>query len=144
VLGFMLVGGVEPRLTWLLLPVVALPLLVLTAGVAMLLSALYVRYRDIAPIWSVLSQALFYSSPIFITSETIRRNLSHDLVRAYFFNPIAAVLQQARHWMIGGPDAATVLGGDQWLVVPVAITVLICALGFWVFKREAPKIAEQL
>ena len=38
--------------------------IVLATGVAMLLCALYVPYRDIQPIWDVLSQMLFYLSPI--------------------------------------------------------------------------------
>ena len=35
----------------------------------MLLSALYVRYRDVAPIWGVISQALYFASPVFILIE---------------------------------------------------------------------------
>ena len=30
----------------------------------MLLSALYVRYRDVQPIWDVVLQITFYASPI--------------------------------------------------------------------------------
>ena len=30
----------------------------------MLLSTLFVRFRDIQPIWDVISQILFYGSPI--------------------------------------------------------------------------------
>ena len=37
----------------------------------MLLSALYVRYRDVSPIWGVISQSLFYVCPIFILIEKI-------------------------------------------------------------------------
>jgi ABC-2 type transport system permease protein len=141
---FMLVYGVEPRLTWLLLPVILLPLFVLTTGLAMLLSALYVRYRDVAPIWSVISQTLFYASPIFYTIETVNK-VHHGAARWYLFNPIAAVMQQARHWMVGGSrGTAWWMGGWEWLFAPMGLTVAICALGYWVFKREAPRIAEEL
>ena len=74
VLVFMLIYGIEPRVTWLLLPVIALAFFVFACGVSMLLSALYVRYRDVAPIWSVISQALFYASPVFITIESIEQH----------------------------------------------------------------------
>ena len=37
----------------------------------MLLSALFVRYRDIEPIWDVVLQVLFYASPIFYTVDTV-------------------------------------------------------------------------
>ena len=36
----------------------------LAVGIGMILSALYVRFRDILPIWAVTSQILFYGSPI--------------------------------------------------------------------------------
>jgi ABC-2 type transport system permease protein len=144
VLVFMVIYGVEPRVTWLLLPVIALAFFVLACGVAMLLSSLYVRYRDIAPIWGVISQTLFYASPIFITIESIEKHGS-TLARYYLFNPLGAILQQARHWMIGGsPGTPAVMGGYAWAAVPFLILIGICALGYWTFSREAPRIAEEL
>jgi ABC-2 type transport system permease protein len=144
VLVFFLVYGVQPQLTWLLLPVIVLMLATLVSGCAMILSALYVRYRDIAPIWSVIAQALFYASPIFIMIETVRLH-GERLTRAYLSNPLAAILQQARHWMIGGsPGTAFWMGGYVWLLIPIGITAAIVGYGYWVFNREAPRIAEEL
>jgi ABC-2 type transport system permease protein len=139
---FMLAYGVEPRLTWLLFGVVLVPLVMLASGFAMLLSALYVRYRDIAPIWGVVNQVLFYACPVFYTVERVN---AHHAARWYLFNPIAAVMQQARHWMIGGTaGTAKWMGGIPWLLVPGAIVVGVCLLGYVVFSRMAPQIAEQL
>jgi ABC-2 type transport system permease protein len=144
VLVFMLIYGIEPRVTWLLLPVIALAFFVFTAGVSMLLSALYVRYRDVAPIWSVIGQALFYASPVFITIESIEQH-GHSIVRYYLFNPLGAMLQQARHWMLGNsPGTPAVMGGYEWAAIPLLIGLGICALGYWTFRREAPRIAEEL
>ena len=50
-------------LSWLELPLIVLMLTVFTTGMAMLLSALFVRFRDISPIWEVLSQILFTPRP---------------------------------------------------------------------------------
>lgn len=145
VLVFMVIYGVEPRLTWLCLPIVVAGFAVLSTGLAMLLSALYVRYRDVAPIWSVVSQALFYASGIFITIETIVKNAGHGVIRAYLSNPLAVLLQQARDWMIGGThSAAYFMGSSLWLLVPGGLTVGICVLGYVVFSRMAPRIAEEL
>jgi ABC-2 type transport system permease protein len=147
VLVFMLLYGVDPRWTWLGLIIVAAALFAFTAGLAMLLSSLYVRYRDIAPIWGVVSQALYFASPVFILIENI---LPHGRVvtRLYLFNPLATLLQQARHWMIGGPvggaSPATLMGGRVWLLVPAGIALGLLALGLWVFQRAAPHIAEEL
>ena len=45
----------------------------LAVGVGMLLSVLYVRFRDIQPIWDVSSQILFYASPIIYPRLLLRR-----------------------------------------------------------------------
>ncbi len=144
VLGFMVVYGVDPRVTWLLLPISVLALAVLTSGLAMLLSALYVRYRDVSPIWGVISQALFYASPIFITIEAVESH-SQSLARYYLFNPLAAILQQTRHWMIGhSPGTPQIMGGYAWALVPLLILLGTFALGYLTFSRMAPRIAEEL
>jgi ABC-2 type transport system permease protein len=147
VIVFMLFYGVHPRLTWLGLILVVAALFVFTTGLAMLLSSLYVRYRDIAPIWGVISQALYFASPVFILIENI---LPHGRVvtRLYLFNPLATLLQQARHWMIGGPiggaSPATLMGGRIWLLAPAGIALGLFAIGLWIFRHEAPRIAEGL
>jgi ABC-2 type transport system permease protein len=144
VIVFMLAYGVNPRWTWLLLPLLLALLFVFTSGVAMLLSALYVRYRDVAPIWSVISQTLYFASPVFILIDNVTKG-HHGLARYYLFNPIATILQQARHWMVGGsPGVPQYMGGYAWLAVPLGIIAFVCWLGFWVFNREAPRIAEEL
>ena len=54
----------EPRLTWLALPLIVAVLAVLTTGASLLLSALFVRFRDVFQMWGVLVLVLFYGSPI--------------------------------------------------------------------------------
>ena len=78
VLVFLLASGGEVRLSWLELPLLTLLLAAFAAGLAMLLSALYVRYRDVRPIWEVAAQVMFYASPIFypITKVPLRRTAS--------------------------------------------------------------------
>ena len=39
-------------------------LFVFTVGVSMILSVLFVPARDVKPIWEVISQALFYFTPV--------------------------------------------------------------------------------
>jgi ABC-2 type transport system permease protein len=147
VLVFMVIYGVHPRATWLLLPVLVGLLFIFTTGLAMLLSALYVRYRDVAPIWGVISQTLYFASPVFLLIENVLKH-GHGVTRVYLFNPMALILQEARHWMIGGPrggaSAGTIMGGQLWVLVPLGILGGICLLGYWVFQREAPRIAEEL
>ena len=143
VLVFILASGVGPRVEWLLaLPLIGV-LLLLTTGVATLLSALYPRFRDVRPIWEVATQVLFYASPILYAIEVIPNRTFQELV---MLNPLAVVLQELRHFVIdpSAPTAADAIGTPALLVVPALIVMLALALGLWVFAREAPRIAEEL
>ena len=143
VLVFVIATGVEPRVEWLALPFLLVPLGLFAGGLAMLLSALYVRFRDVQPIWEVTLQVLFYGSPILYVLEKLPGNLQHPLV---WFNPIATILVQSRHSLIDdtAPNAWDAAGGMVYLAIPGAIVLGVLVLGFWVFNREAPRIAEEL
>jgi ABC-2 type transport system permease protein len=146
VLGFALIEGVEPMLSWLELPLIVGVLALFATGIAMLLSALFVTLRDIQPIWDVLSQILFYASPVIISVETVREKFSHTLLHLYMLNPLATVFQQFRYAMIthGTLSVGDALGGWLTLLGPLAIVLAVFALGFWVFNRSAPLVAENL
>jgi ABC-2 type transport system permease protein len=147
VLVFLLVAGGRPRLSWLEVPFLVLALTVYAAGLAMLLAALFVRYRDIEPIWDVVLQALFYAAPIFYTVEVVRERTTLDwLPTAILCNPFAAVLQQFRHAFIDPSHRSlTAEFGDPLLVlIPAGIAVVTLIAGFTVFTRRAPHIAEEL
>jgi ABC-2 type transport system permease protein len=139
---FVALSGIDPRWSWLeLVPLVAL-LVLLTTGVTMLLSALFVRYRDVEPIWEVALQILFYGSPIFYVIELMPDSIE-PIAAA---NPIAVVLTQMRHALLdpAAPTAADTLGGSFWLLVPLGIVAAVFYIGLRVFLHETPRIAENL
>jgi ABC-2 type transport system permease protein len=142
VLIFMLAFGVSPTWTWLLLPVVVTALFVLTAAISMLLSSLYVRYRDVAIMWTVAATTLFYGTPVLYPFEIVPEQFRNVLL----LNPLTSLFGQARHWIIdpSAPTAVEAAGGWDHLIAPIAIFVTICVLAVWVFNREAPRIAEEL
>jgi ABC-2 type transport system permease protein len=151
VMIFAVAGGVRPMLSWIELPLIILMLTALTTGVSMLVSALFVRFRDISPIWEVLSQILFYASPVILPAETVREKLGHGhldhiLYHVYTLNPLVAIFQQFRHAMINRSVlSAGQLMGSWWaLLEPLSLAAIIFVVGFWVFNREAPHIAEDL
>jgi ABC-2 type transport system permease protein len=142
VFAFVFASGIEPRWSWLELIPLILLLIVFAVGVTMLLSALYVRYRDMQPIWEVALQMLFYASPVIYVAETLPDSIEQEAMA----NPLAAVLTQMRHALIDptAPTAADAIGGAAYLLIPFGIVVGSFALGAWVFTREAPRIAENL
>jgi ABC-2 type transport system permease protein len=139
---FAIASGVPPKWSWLELPPLIALLAVVASGTGLLLSVLYVRYRDVQPIWEVATQILFYASPILYVATMV----PDDWQRAYLLNPIAAVLTQVRHAAVDptAPTASALVGGTAWLLVPLAISVGLFALGVWVFARAAPRFAENL
>jgi ABC-2 type transport system permease protein len=145
VVVFALANGLRPRWTWLEMPVLILLFTVLATGVGMLLSVLYIRYRDVQPIWDVVVQALFYVSPIIYTAKNYK-----SFVHVAMLNPIGAILTEMHYAWIGSTpsyvvhNAATVAGGWVHLLVPLGLIVGTFVLGLWMFSREAPRIAENL
>ncbi|HEY3188983.1 MAG TPA: ABC transporter permease [Solirubrobacteraceae bacterium] len=143
---FLLIDGGHVLWTWLELPVLIVALGFLATGVGMLLSAMFVRYRDIDPIWDVVLQVMFYASPIFYPIELLYQKDHGDLAQLLMVNPFAAVLQQARR-AVFGPEhlsAAEAIGGWSHMVAPVAVAGLVVVVGGLVFSRRAPRIAEEL
>jgi ABC-2 type transport system permease protein len=143
---FALISGVHPMLSWLELPLLIAMLAVLVTGLAMLLSSLMVYFRDISPIWEVVSQVLFYASPVIVPLSSVRKNLSPALLHVYMANPLATVFQEFRHAMINpaATSASHAIGGTANLLAPIAIVLGVFALGFVVFNRTAPYVAENL
>lgn len=143
VFAFILAYGVEPTWTWLLLPVILLLVFVLTCAVSLLLSALNVRFRDVAIIWTVAATVLLYATPVIYPIDFLEPSFLKDVLLA---NPLTLIFEQARHWIIDpeAPGAVSVAGGWLNMLPAAAIYVATCILGVWVFNREAPKIAERL
>jgi ABC-2 type transport system permease protein len=142
VLAFALADGVYPSVGWLWMIPVVLGFLILATGLGMLLSALYVRFRDVQPIWDVIVQALFYASPIMYLAGNYK-SYEHIALQ----NPAAMLLTQMGHGFIHNrvfPSAAHAAGGPAHLIIPLVLIPAIFALGFWVFTREAPRVAENL
>jgi ABC-2 type transport system permease protein len=142
VLVFLLAFGVAPMWTWLLFPLLLVALIVLTIAVSMIVSSLYPRFRDLAIIWTVFSTVLFYASPVLYPLEKVPGTL-RDVI---MLNPLATLLELARKWVVDptAPGPVALAGGWARLLPAVAIYVGTCVLAVWVFRREAPRIAEEL
>jgi ABC-2 type transport system permease protein len=143
---FLVAAGGRPRWSWLELPVLIGALGLFVLGLSTLLSVLFVRYRDVEPIWDVVLQAMFYASPIFYTATLVRDKAGEGVLRLMMCNPFGAIIQQARHAIVdpSHESAASAMGGVAWLLVPLGATVVLVLLAYRVFDRAAPRIAEDL
>jgi ABC-2 type transport system permease protein len=138
-------------LSWFAFPFVVAFIALFGFGMAMLLSSLFVRFRDIEPIWDVIIQAMFYASAIFFPLSLLGSKLPSGIPAIWWYriilaNPFATGLEEARHVFIsptyGTPSSY--MGGIVWLAIPVGITLAAVVMGFRIFCRTAPTIAEDL
>lgn len=145
VLVFMIASGVQLRAGWFELVPLLLVLGAFSTGLAMFLSAAFVRYRDVRPIWDVVLQMTFYATPILYPIEKVVDG-HETLAKIIMCSPLAVVIEQLRHALIdpSAPTPADVLGSGWMLLIPAAIVVLTFLLGFMYFDHQAPRIAEEL
>lgn len=141
---FVLAFGISPSWTWFGLIPVLLALFVFTAAVSMIVSALYPRFRDVSIIWSVAALALFYATPVLYPLWVVSSSTLRNIVA---LNPLTPIMTLAQKW-ITEPSApwpgSAALGGPVRLAISLVIYAAVCVLAVWIFRREAPRIAEEL
>ncbi|HWO93315.1 MAG TPA: ABC transporter permease [Dehalococcoidia bacterium] len=137
---------VSPRVEWLLLVPLLAELYVLALGVGLLLSALYVRFRDIGQVWELGAQLLFFTSAIFYPVGI----LPEWAQKIAFLNPLVQVMQDVRHVVLGGASgpydvsAGDVYSGAGGHLISVAIVLLLFVAALVFFRRESHYFAEKL
>jgi ABC-type polysaccharide/polyol phosphate export permease len=133
--GLLLLGNnVIPWLGPLMIVLVLLAFF--TSGVALALAAANVFYHDVNYLWGILSQILFYATPVIYDP----RNLD--------FAPIKVLAQP-------GPTGSFITAihnvvYDLRLPSPIRLAELVIlsvgtfALGLWVYNKLSPKFAEEM
>ena len=145
VIIFALISGVTPSLTWLLVPLSLLELYLLSLGIAFLLGAINVKYRDITSIWDVCIQALFYAVPIIYPISMVM-NASPLAAKVILLNPIAQAIQDIRHNLITPVSATTwETIGCYWLqILPIVLIVVLLILAALYFRKKSKFFAEEI
>ncbi len=143
---FIGIQRVAPRLEWLFVPLLLVELYVACVGLGLLVTALYVRFRDIGQVWEVASQLLFFACAIFYPIGI----LPEWAQRIAFLNPLVQIIQDVRHAILGGASgpndvtAASVYGGAGGRAIPIAIAVLVFLGALAFFRREGRYFAERV
>jgi ABC-2 type transport system permease protein len=146
VIVFAVISGVDLHGSIIQLPVVVGALAAFVLGIVLVTSSMYVRYRDVQPIWDVVLQMLFYGTPVLYPIEIVQERSASAAEWLVTLNPFAAIVQQARHAFIDptADSAAVAAGGWGHLAITGVITLVILVGGFLVFRRRAPYVAEEL
>ena len=139
---FAIIDGVEPGVGWIGFLACVAGVVVFATALAVLLSVLYVRFRDVQPIWEVVLQLMFWGTPIIYTIESV----PEDFQELVMMNPLAVLVQQGRHWLVpeSTVSAADAVGSTALLLVPLAVFAALVAISWRVFRRSEGRVAEEL
>lgn len=143
---FMLFSGAD--VNWSLvvfIPLLLIELLLLAFGIGLILAALYVKFRDFAPIWEIILQAMFYATPI-IYPLTLAFDASPKIAQILSLNPLAQIMQDFREILITPVTLTTheVLPDLYSYVLPVVLVLTVFAVGWFYFKAQAKYFVENL
>lgn len=110
-------------------------LFVLSLGISLILSCIYITAKDITQIWQVFTSFLFFLSPIFYKLSTFKETLP-------FFdygNPMSGIIINARRVLMErtGPDY-------QLFIFDFAYAVFLLLIGLLVLNKLGAKAAEKL
>jgi ABC-2 type transport system permease protein len=139
----LVLGHLDLTLRSLLAPLYYLELIVLVLGLSLLLSSLFVFFRDLGHIWEILSLVLFYGSGVVFPIMLIKSTTLLDLAG---LNPVAQIIQDLRYSLVQSSplnhSMASIIG--PLVTIPIVISVLALVVGYLVFTRLTPKFAESL
>jgi ABC-2 type transport system permease protein len=125
----------------LLLPLFLVELYALVLGISLLLSSLFVFYRDLGHIWEIATQLLIYASAVIYPIVPV----VPERFRAWVLgSPIAQIIEDVRRTVVSTKIGWTYEFMGISYIVPFAIVGILLGVGFLVFRRLTPRFAEYL
>ena len=119
-----------------------LELFVIALAFAFMLSAVFVKLRDLSYIWEVILQGAFYATPIFYPLILVPDKFAKWMM----LNPVAQIIQDLR-WVIVTPDTPTI--SRYWpsefiRLVPITLVLAVAAFSVYYFRKNARNFAEEV
>ena len=112
------------KLIFLIYPIVCLVLF--NIGVGLILSALFVFFRDIQYLWSVFTMLLMYMSAIFYPID----NFSQEIQYLFLANPIYLFIRYFRKIVID-----TTIPTIWFHLLMAAYVLVVVGIGYWIYKK---------
>jgi ABC-type polysaccharide/polyol phosphate export permease len=131
--GFMLLSGLVPSVSFVALPLVILIEALFLAGLSLALSALNVRFRDIQHILGNVMTLWFFLCPILYPIENVPERFRFTML----LNPVAQFTEMYQAIFLRGEFPSVITLG-----IALAVSLVICALGSAIFNRYRDEFAE--
>jgi len=136
-----LFNGLRPEVGWLMVPVIFLELFVFAVAIAFILSAAYVKYRDVSYIWEIILQAGFYASAILFPLQKV----SPEGQKWFFLNPIVQMIQDIRYF--GATHESVTLWSKfhgLYMLYPFVVILMVSCIAWVYFKKQSKFFAENI
>ncbi|HMS92541.1 MAG TPA: ABC transporter permease [Candidatus Saccharibacteria bacterium] len=137
---FIVVARIVPSWNVLWFIPLLIELFVLCLGLAFILSALFVKYRDIGHIWEVALQLLFYASAIIYPLNIVPIRFQKFIL----LNPITQIVQDARYVLVTKESiTANQILQTPLVLIPYIIPFALVVVGYFYFEKSAKNFAEE-
>lgn len=133
--AFMLISGIMPTISFLILPLVILTELIFLTGLGLAFSALNVHFRDIQHILGNFITFWFFLCPIIYPPENVPERFRFTL----FLNPIAVFTDMYHKVIVKG-----VLPEPRMLFFALSVALLTFVGGNIIFNRYREDFAEMV
>ncbi len=140
VLVFMIFARIFPAADILLFLLILIEYFILCLGVSLIISALFVKYRDIGHIWEVLLQLLFYASAIIYPLQIVPVRYQKFIL----LSPITQIIQDSRFLLVSKQTAtASQILRFPYFLIPYTMPFILLVIGYIYFERSAKNFAEE-
>ena len=142
-LAFVFASKIAPQPEWLLIVPLLVELYAFILGIGLILTTMYVRFRDVVQLWELGMQLLLFASPVMYPVSF----LPEWAQKIAFLNPFVQVMQDVRALLLGPNEAletASDVLGTAGHLLPIAIAFGTFAFGVLIFQRDAPRLPEMV
>jgi lipopolysaccharide transport system permease protein len=132
---FMAVFRVMPGMTIAYFPILFILEFLMILGLSMALSALNVYFRDVQFIWRLIVQVGFFATPVIYPITIFPENVRWIVM----LNPMALIITMMRDCILYR------IQPEPYILAYVALfTLVLLLLGYFIFDRLEPKLAEAI
>ena len=127
---FCIIDGITFSFKFFMLIIPIVCLLIFNIGIGMILSALFVFFKDIQYLWTVFAQLLMYMSAIFYTIDTFPPLIQN----VFHINPVYVFISYFRQIVLDGKIPSL-----PFHLLMLGYTVIAALIGALIYKRNNHK-----
>ena len=135
ILGFVIFGGIglSWNILWYFL-ILAIQIIV-SIGIAFIVSSLTVYFRDLLHLLGILMQLLFYATPIVYSMDSVPASMKWLLM----LNPMSYLIEGYRNIFYN-----KTMPNFEGLLIALVMGVILCVCGYFIFRKLEKRFAEEL